>query len=374
MAQLELDGRFERLTQVAESAVGNGVVPGLTVAVGQGPKLRIFSFGTLTGVGFPLTGVDENSVYDLASLTKALCTSLLAMTAVAGGGLRLQDEVRRWLPRAPSGVTISQLLSHSSGWPAHVKFYETLLPVASGVAAPPQELRKQLLAMVAETPTKTNPGEETVYSDLGFIALGYVLECVFNTSLDEAFEQQIAAPLALPSLRFGTVPEQRGVVAPTEHCSWRNRLILGEVHDQNAWVMGGVAGHAGLFGTAKDVATLVQSLLRTYAGNPLPNDPVDPNVLRHFWAYKNMNQSTWALGWDRPSLSGSLAGNLIDRQALGHLAFTGCSIWVDPLTQTQVVMLSNRIHPAVKDDLRFRKLRPAVMDAVLGDMNYKAPV
>jgi serine-type D-Ala-D-Ala carboxypeptidase len=217
---------------------------------------------------------------------------------------------------------------------------------------------------------KTNPGEGNVYSDLGFVALGYVLECVFNASLDLAFEQQIATPLGLPSLRFGTDPHQRNLVAPTEQCPWRKRLIVGEVHDQNAWVMGGIAGHAGLFGTANDVVTLGQSLLRSYAGNPLANDPVNTNVLRHFWAYRNTNQSTWALGWDRPSDSGSLAGRLLSRQALGHLAFTGCSVWIDPVTQTQVVMLSNRIHPVVKNDPRFRQLRPDVMDAALRGLNY----
>jgi len=260
------------------------------------------------------------------------------------------------------------LLAHSSGWPAHRKFYLELWP--DGTAREPALLRNQLMSLLQHTPLQAVPGDRTVYSDLGFIALGYILECVFNQPLDLAFAQNVAEPLGLATLRFGERARDQDATAPTEQCAWRNKLMVGQVHDQNAWAMGGVAGHAGLFGTATDVTLLGQSLLRSHAGNQTNSDPVKCDVLRYFWQYRRTAADTWALGWDRPSQAGSLAGATIDRRAVGHLGFTGCSVWIDPYAQALVAMLSNRVHPTVADDPRFRQLRPAVMDAALQDVNY----
>lgn len=367
---------FTNLTRVAERAVADGVVPGLAVSVGQGEALLTLNFGRLYSetAGAPATTVNDLTIYDLASLTKALVTSVLAMHALAtieGDKFALDLPVRRWLPHAPEGVCVEHLLSHSSGWPAHAKFYETLMPHVP-VGAPPPALRAALLQQVQSTPLQQPPGTGSVYSDLGFIALGQILELVFEQCLDAAFEQYISLPLQLPSLRFGVNSHDRDHVAPTENCLWRHRLLQGEVHDQNAWVMGGVAGHAGLFGTATDVARLVQSLLRSHAHAALPLDPILPHVVQQFWRYQAPPPSTWALGWDRPSPGDSLAGTLIDRRAVGHLAFTGCSVWLDFVRQTFVVTLSNRVHPVVQNDPRFRALRPALMDAALTDLRYQA--
>jgi serine-type D-Ala-D-Ala carboxypeptidase len=364
---------FNSLSELANEAVSRGVVPGLAVSIGQGKAHRTLCFGNLFAPAKypnPLTGVDENTIYDLASLTKALCTSVLAMIAVQKGTLDLQAQLRRWLPAAPVGVTLCHLLEHSSGWPSHRKFYESLLPDASSLALPNQQGADSVVSLVQNTPLECTPGTRTLYSDLGFIALGHVLQSEFKMPLNEAFLQHVAGPLETSTLRFGTTLDTRERVAPTEQCQWRRRLLLGEVHDQNAWLMGGVAGHAGLFGTANDVAMVLQSLVRTYMGDAHGRALVSPEVLRHFWDHHS-STGTWALGWDRPSVSGSLAGALIDRRALGHLAFTGCSIWADPFTQTQVVILSNRIHPVVLDDPRFRQLRPALMDAALEGLKYK---
>ncbi|MDX2018734.1 MAG: serine hydrolase domain-containing protein [Deltaproteobacteria bacterium] len=365
---------FPNLRHVADEAIACGVVPGMAVCVSHGHAKTTCNFGRVYGdaASAPVTPVSDATVYDLASLTKALATSLLAMRAVAtcdASKFDLALPVTRWLPRAPKGVTVEHLLSHTSGWPAHAKFYEQLLPqVHPGDPAP--ALRSALIEQLQNTPLQALPGARSVYSDLGFIALGHILELVLEQRLDVAFERQIALPLQLRSLRFGVDPAQISNVAPTEDCAWRGRLLVGQVHDQNAWLMGGVAGHAGLFGTAHDVAALLASLLRSHADAPQPDDPIEPAILQRFWAFEAPPPSTWALGWDRPSPGASLAGRLIDRRAVGHLAFTGCSVWVDPRRQTFVVMLSNRVHPVVRDDARFRALRPAVMDAALTDLHY----
>ncbi|MCG5054233.1 MAG: beta-lactamase family protein [Myxococcales bacterium] len=357
---------FPRTQGLMEAAVAQGVVPGAAIAM-LGPSHErpvVLNVGRLSARG---EEVSDTTSYDLASLTKALVTSLLAMQAVATGRLRLSDPVSRWLPHVPDTLTLEHLLTHSSGWPAHERFFAGLVTAPDTLAVPPQGLARALVDAVARTPCTAPPGTRTLYSDLGFIALGHVLGEVYEASLAELFASRVAAPLGLSRLRFGPA---RPPVAPTERCPWRQRLIVGQVHDQNAWAMGGVAGHAGLFGTAADVASLMQSLLRAHAEQARSEDPIEGPTLRAFWSHRSPAGGTWALGWDRPSPGASLAGTLISRQAVGHLGFTGCSVWCDPAQATCVVMLSNRIHPDVTDDPRFRALRPAVMDAALTELGY----
>jgi CubicO group peptidase (beta-lactamase class C family) len=188
-------------------------------------------------------------------------------------------------------------------------------------------------------------------------------------------------PLQLASLGFVDLREDaprsqfRGHdVAPTEHCSVRGRLIVGEVHDLNAFAMGGIAGHAGLFGGIRDLLELCFALCAAYHGRGVHGRAplVSREVLREFWQPAGISGSTWRLGWDGPSATGSLAGSLISRRAVGHLSFTGCSLWIDPEQETSVILLCNRIHPKVADGPRFRAFRPAVHDAALQAVGYRA--
>jgi CubicO group peptidase (beta-lactamase class C family) len=163
-------------------------------------------------------------------------------------------------------------------------------------------------------------------------------------------------------------------VAAADRCPVRGRIVLGEVHDLNAFALGGVAGHAGLFGTAAAVARLAHALCAAYRGAaPAAGASalVDREVLRAFWTEAGVPGSTWRLGWDGPSARGSLAGDRISRRAVGHLAFTGCSLWIDPERETFVLLLSNRLHPAPVEEARFRELRRAVNDAALDDLGYR---
>jgi len=146
--------------------------------------------------------------------------------------------------------------------------------------------------------------------------------------------------------------------------------LIGEVHDLNAHAMGGIAGHAGLFGSVGDLLKLVLALCDSYHGGA--SALVSPEVLRSFWRPAGIPGSTWRLGWDGPAEHGSLAGSLISRRAVGHLSFTGCSLWIDPEQATSVIVLCNRIHPEVRDDPRFRALRPALCDAALRAVEYQA--
>jgi CubicO group peptidase (beta-lactamase class C family) len=366
---------FASFREVCRGAIADGTTPGLVAVVAAGGRTLLheaFGLGQLVPAKAPAT---VDTVYDLASLTKALVTSVLAMQAVANGRLRLEDPA----PGQPSGgATVRLMLAHAAGLPAHRRYFDQLGVdlTRTGPAAP--ELRDRVVAMAAAEAQVYPPGSRSLYSDVGFILLGDLLERVLGGRLDALADEHIFRPLAIDGLGFlgasGPSPTAPGgrPVAPTELCPVRGRLLVGEAHDLNAHVMGGVAGHAGLFGTAAAVATLAHALCAAWrdagpsGGSPLVAAP----VLRAFWTAAGIPDSCWRLGWDGPSPSGSLAGDVISRDGVGHLGFTGCSLWIDPARETFVLVLSNRIHPTRHDDARFRALRPALNDAALDDAGY----
>ena len=366
---------------LASDAISSGVIPGAVVAAGRpgrAPLIQAFGQRQIDPQPEPAA---EGTVYDLASLTKALVTSVLVMQAVAEGRLALDDSLGRHLDALAAladhpDVTLRRVLAHAGGFPAHRKFYDDLLDKAD-----PRPVGAQaVVSLAAAEPLAYAPGSRSVYSDLGFILLGAVVERVLGGRLDELAERLIFAPLGI-GLRFVDLRVQAptenlcgSLVAPTERCPVRRRLVVGEVHDLNAFAMGGVAGHAGLFGRASDVLRLAFALCAAYHGRGLDGGaPIaSPKILREFWQPAGVPGSTWRLGWDGPSEHGSLAGDVISRRAVGHLGFTGCSLWIDPDQETCVVVLTNRVHPIVRDDPRFRALRPALHDAALRAIDYRA--
>jgi CubicO group peptidase (beta-lactamase class C family) len=380
--------KFNYLRTIAVKAVADGVVPGLAVLVGEGGETRFQeAFGQRQNEGLegpaPATA---DTLWDLASLTKALVTSVLAMRAVERGALALDGALGSELAALDPGaaaIVPRQLLSHSAGFPAHRPLYaEVLGPGGDGAGRP--EIRRAVIERAARTPLEYQPGTRSIYSDLGFILLGALIEARLGARLDQLAAGEIFGLVGARDLGFLPIgAEEDGdrawaagrPVAATERCPVRGRLLAGEVHDLNAYAMGGVAGHAGLFGTAAAVATVAHALCAAWRGGA-PADGgrplVERDVLRAFWAPAGVPGSAWRLGWDGPSPHGSLAGDLIHRRAVGHLAFTGCSLWLDPERETFVLVLANRIHPVVREDPRFRELRRHLNDAALGDLGYRA--
>jgi CubicO group peptidase (beta-lactamase class C family) len=370
---------FNSLRGFASEAINDRVIPGLVVAVGQAGQARLVeAFGQrqLDPVPAPAT---VDTVYDLASLTKAVVTSLLVMKGVEEGCLHLDRPLGDHLGMLKDRpeVTLRRVLAHAGGFPAHRKFYENTLTKVE----PSQANRELIVEKAASEPLAYQPGSKSIYSDLGFILLGALVEQTMSARLDALAERLISRPLQLSSLGFvdllARAPAARfrgHDIAPTERCPVRGRLVLGEVHDLNAFAMGGVAGHAGLFGNIQDLLQLAFVLCAAYHGRGTGGGApfVHPEVLREFWQPAGIPGSTWRLGWDGPSAAGSLAGELISRRAVGHLSFTGCSLWIDPEQETCVIVLSNRIHPKVRDDPRFRALRPALHDAALQAIGYRA--
>ena len=364
---------FSEVDRLCREAVADGTTPSaVIVAVDEGTVRGRDAWGWAQRQPDTQLATVE-SIYDLASVTKAIVTSVLAMQAIGRGDLRLDNPVASYLARfAGPGrerITIRHLLSHSGGLPAHRPYFQ--VAVTSGEVS--CDVRDTIIDAAAREPLVYAPGTQSLYTDVGFILLGAVLESLSGERLDVLFERDVARPLSLATTGFVDVTDggnararllAMGTVAATESCLARGRVIVGEVHDLNAFAMGGVAGHAGLFGTAGDVSRIAEALVRAWQGGPAPS-LVERDVIRELWKPAGIPNSTWRLGWDGPAPHGSQAGEKLSRAAVGHLGFTGCSLWIDPLRARWIVLLANRIHPHVPQDQRFRAFRAAIHDSIV---------
>ncbi|MCC7127118.1 MAG: beta-lactamase family protein [Acidobacteria bacterium] len=337
-------------TQVLRDAIAARIFPGAIVEVGNedGP-LAVITVGRLQYED-NAPAVTADTVYDLASLTKVLCTTTLAAALVEQGTIGPVDLVSRWSAswrgQDRDGVTLRHLLDHSSGLPAHRPYYETLTGEAAFEAA------------IGAEPLVYAPGSESRYSDPGFILLGIVLARAGGAALDVLFDRWRDTHIgtAFP-LQFRPPDAWLPRIAPTEMDAWRGRLLRGEVHDENAAALGGVAGHAGLFGTAASVGAVARWWMRA-ARTSL--------IYEGFRQPSGVPGSSRALGWDtmRPTSS---CGPRMSPSAVGHTGFTGTSLWIDPVLHRYVVLLSNRVHPTRAGDA-MTTLRQSVHGAVTDDL------
>jgi CubicO group peptidase (beta-lactamase class C family) len=330
--------------------VRNRVFPGAIYAARwKRDVVHVHAAGLLT-YEEDAAAVGAETVYDLASLTKVMVTTTAAMILVDEGALNLDASVAHFLPEARrtdlDHVTLAHLLSHSAGLPAWAPLYLD--------TKGPDEYVRRIAATALERP----PGTVSVYSDLGFILLGVALERAIGETLDAFASRRIFRPLRM-SERTGFRPPAslQPEIAPTEDDPWRGRLVRGEVHDENAFALGGVAGHAGLFGPMTDVMLFV--LAMADGGAPL----VQPETLDRFAAPCGVPGSSFGLGWDRPSGETSTAGRLLSRASIGHLGFTGTSFWIERESGTFVILLSNSVHPR-RGNAGLRQVRGALADAV----------
>jgi len=304
---------------------------------------------------------DENTLWDMASLTKVVGMTTAMMELSEAGKIDLDAPVARYLPefQGPNKerVTVRHLLTHSSGLPAWRPLYkETVTPAAAR-------------ALAVATALDTLPGVRMVYSDLGAIILGQIVERVSGEALDTYLARHVFGPLGMTSTRYRPGPDLLPRVAPTEYDPWRQRHIRGEVHDENAYALGGVSAHAGLFSTGHDVARLTRMYLNggTLDGVRL----VGPATIHRFTSVQDSVLSNRALGWETPNGTNS-AGHLLNRPAFGHTGFTGTSIWVDPSRDLFVILLTNRVNPT-RQNLRIGAVRTELADVVVRVLDRAAP-
>jgi CubicO group peptidase (beta-lactamase class C family) len=355
-----------------DRGVRDGVFPGGVLAARVDGNNKILVVAGRLSSQPTAEPVQASTIYDLASLTKPLATVTSVLLLVQAGSLKLDaaiGDVIIELKHAPIGsASVRDLLGHRSGLPGWRPLYERL--DAEGCAwgrAQPSVVRQSVLRLIREECLVSPIGQQSLYSDLGFILLGYAVERVSGLSLEEYFREAVAQPLGANALIFKGVTatgppswasEPGAMIAPTEWDTWRKRWLQGEVHDENAAAMGGVAGHAGLFGTAESVLAVSGAWLAAYHGD---RSLLAPNLVREFTTKPAQSwQSSWALGWDTPTAPSS-SGTHFSPESFGHLGFTGTSLWIDPLRKLEVVLLTNRVHPSRKNEA-IRVFRPLIHD------------
>ena len=331
-----------------DEALASGLGSAVAVSVGDsGREIGRITRGhtrRLPDLGAP---IDDSTYFDVASLTKPMATVASAMVLVGDGALDLAAPIRRWIPEAASAKTVRDLLGHAAGCIAHVEFFRWLR------SERPADPRAALVARAAAQPIAS---AAPVYSDLGFIMLGAIVERAANQPLEAVFAELVAAPLEL-SARFAVTPLANAVATELDE----RGLVCGLVHDENAYYGGRVCGHAGLFASIDDVAKFAAAMVA-------PHGRLRPEVVTRFFT-EAPTQSTWRLGWDTPSATPGIsqAGDRWPRTgAVGHTGFTGTSLWLDLPRRRWVSVLANRVHPTRFNGTAdvIKALRRAIGDVV----------
>lgn len=349
------DKNFSAVDKIIQQGIEDSAFPGAVLLIAQNGKVvhkKPFGHLMYDPTSEP---VQTNTIYDLASVTKVIATTTATMLCYDRGLFKLDDKVAKYLPKfAAQGkrnITIRNLLLHNSGLPPFKRFYLTC------------QNSNEVLADIYNTKLDYATGTKMIYSDLGIITLGKIIEKVTKKSLDKFCADEIFLPLGMTETFFNPPKEFKDRCAPTENDTyWRKRLLIGEVHDEASSMLGGVAGHAGLFSTVDDMAKLLQMLLQKgmYQGKQF----IKPSTVELF-IKKQTEQSSRALGWDTKDGEGfSSAGNLFSDLSYGHTGYTGTSVWTDPTRNLFVVLLTNRVYPT-RENTKLIKLRPLIHDEII---------
>lgn len=384
-------GNSKIIDLAVTTAIEDGVFPSASLLVARkGDIVHTAQYG----------GAREDTCFDIASLTKPVSTATIAMFLVSEELLKLEDNVYQWLggARLPEHkqMTVEYLLNHTSGLPAWQPYYLNLPISLIGTDAG----RRIILDECYNEPPKFGPGEKTIYSDIGYTLLGEILSQAGGAPLDELFALHVArslnlsntffvrtmgAPLQTTKKRTTTSAEQhvptqthskkrsdgekRHRFAATEDCPWRERVIHGEVHDQNTYTLGGVSGQAGLFSTASDLHKFITEITRSIRGE---SDWLPKHILERFIPQSKTKPvaDSYALGWNRPGKNNSSSGKHLSPNSIGHLAYTGCSFWIDLDQDFWIILLTNRIHPSTTNE-KIRSFRPAIHDLIYRELIAK---
>jgi len=358
----------DRIGLFLEEGAAEGTYPGAALLVARDGKV-VFQkeAGHLSSMPGSAS-VGRQTVFDLASLTKPLATTLALMRLVDRGKVDLDEPLSGLITglsvKDKKEITLRLILSHSAGFADWRPFYLDLVKYR------PEERKDLLRKWIVEEPLVYKPGKGSVYSDLGFMILEWIVEGLSGMALHESVEKYFYCPLSLNRIFLNTEPSStrfsNDIYAATEDCLWRKRVIQGEVHDENAFALGGYSGHAGLFGDAQGAFTLVNMLREHYYGKR--DDYLRPETVREFFRRQVIvNGCTWALGWDTPSLSDSSSGRYFSPNSVGHLGFAGTSVWMDLEKDVIVILLTNRVHPT-RDNRKIKVFRPMLHDLIMEEL------
>lgn len=356
--------RENKIDKLFLSALNNNVFPGASFAFSKWDKgaykreTNCYGYAQLSPDKIELK---RDTIFDLASLTKTLTTVPLLLIVLKKHKIDIETELGNIYPVIPldkSKITLGQLLSHCSGLPAHKEFYNDLIKL------PAPKRKKNLLETIFKEDLMSVPGEKSNYSDLGFMLLGFVVEKITGFTLAKLANDSLYRPIGLaedlfyPSFRS---KEKNLNYVSTEKCLWKGKMLNGKVHDDNCRAIGGVAGHAGLFGTLHGVLSMCEQFLDQWKGrgeHPAYSKELLQRIL------EPVGNSGRTMGFDLVSESGSSSGNYFSKRSVGHLGFTGTSFWIDPLRECIIVLLSNRVHPT-RENWKIKDFRPVFHDLLM---------
>jgi CubicO group peptidase (beta-lactamase class C family) len=359
------------IKKLLEKGVLEGVFPsaaaGISIGLGKEKKIIISHCGNATF--YPeKRKLKKQDFFDLASLTKPLATTVAILCLIKEKKIDADEKLSSLLEKKIAGdknqITTKHLLSHSSGLPAHREYFNTLKNI------PPKEKNIFVENFLLQEQLEYAPGSAYLYSDLGFMMLGRIIEKKAGCTLSHYVKEKILRPLNLekkifymPLFKEKKNHKKIDFVA-TENCPWRKKILTGEVHDDNCYTMGGVAGHSGLFGNIEGVTIYTSLILDMWKGY-LKHTNINKEDLVCFLARQNkIPGSSWALGFDTPAKTESSSGSYLSQNSVGHLGFTGTSFWIDPENEVVIVLLSNRVHPS-RENIKIKKFRPYFHDRVM---------
>jgi len=354
----------KKIDDLFEEALAKGVFPGAVVGVAS-PKKDLFKKAYGLAERIPVERKTSlKTYYDIASLTKPLGTTLVCMILTEKGlfdpDTPASKFITPWKKEPYTRILLKHLLQHNSGLPAYKPYFELYLPkILEG--QDPEEIRKALVYRIVKENLETDPGATKVYGDLGFILIGQILEKITGKPLDKLFSDLVAKPLKLEDTFFVRLGGKyklppRTDFASTQRCPLRRKILAGEVDDEHAWILGGVAGHAGLFSTLGDLSKIADEILKI--------DEEKSKLLKKE-TFRRFVDAKPPMGWDVPSPQNSQAGTLFSpKETIGHLGFTGSSIWIDLARKFYVILLTNRVHPSRYNEA-IKEFRPKIHDLIL---------
>ena len=343
--------KFERIDSLINASIADGAFPAAAIAIGNQDGIKkVAGYGTFT---YEISRqIADSSIFDLASMSKVIGTTSAVMKLYEEGKLNLDAPIASYIPEfgqnGKDKVTIRQALTHSAGLEPFYPFYKMDIFT-----------RDEILDYIFADSLKYEPGTDMRYSDLGLIMTALVVEKIAGQSLGEYLSNNFFEPMGMKNTGYRGV---RGAgesedIVPTEIDNiYRKKLVQGEVHDENAWTLGGMAGHAGLFSTAEDLGLFAQMYLNN--GTLNGRQYLKPETIQLFITKVNPTQNTRAIGWDTKSAEGySSAGPLFSAQSFGHTGYTGTSIWIDPENNVFAILLTNRVHPT-RENRKISAVRP----------------
>ncbi len=359
-----------KITEFLKRGLKEKVYPGAVLLVAREEDITFFhNVGNRALTPKPLP-MEKETIFDLASLTKPLATTLAIMKLVdedlLGLDITISSLIRPFPWKDKADLTPRLLLNHSAGLTDWKPFYLEIIKY------PIEDRKPALRRLIMEEPLYAEPKKIPIYSDLGFMLLEWIIEIITGQDLSSFLNSTFYRPLGLKNLYLDHITadavHEKDLFAATEYCQWRREIIQGQVHDENAYALGGYSGHAGLFGTALDIFTLTNKLNKVYHG--YGSGPLKTKTVRTFFSRQGIAQgSTWALGWDTPSEKNSSSGNYFNSNSIGHTGFTGISIWIDLKKDITVIFLTNRIHPSRSNE-KIKDFRPELHNLIMRELGY----